>query len=78
MALFGYGNFSSARKVVSGQRGFRVHNVLHCTLGNDGASVHSSTRTDVNNMVGVSNRIFVMLDNEDGVTNVTQVDECSQ
>ena len=78
MSLFGHGNFSSAREVVSGQRGFRVHNVLHCTFGDDGAAVHSRSRTDVDDMVRVSNCILVMLDNKDGVTNVTQVGERSQ
>ena len=49
-----------------------AHDVLGRALGDDVAAVDASARTDVDDVVGGEDRVFVVLDDDDGVAEVAQ------
>src|SRR3989344_118592 len=46
------------------------------TRGDDRASVNTRARTDVHNIVRRINRIFIMLDNENGIPKLFEYEQC--
>ena len=38
-------------------------------------AMHTRTRTNINNMVSGTNRIFIMLDHQDSIAQITQTDQ---
>ncbi|MNS47500.1 hypothetical protein D3C72_800340 [compost metagenome] len=66
-------NLHSAREVFTGQ-GIRVrHDFRRRALSHDLPTMHTSPRADIHNVIGQTNRVFVVFDHDHSVANITQV-----
>ena len=74
-ALFWYFNLALAAHVLAGQRLGHRHNVLQRAFRHHLAAVHASARADVDHVVCGADRVFVVLDHNHRVTEVTQVNQ---
>ena len=52
--------------------------VLHRTGYDHLAAVHAGTRPDIDNMVRIADRVFIVLDYQDGIAQITEVNERAQ
>ena len=62
-----------AGQVLAGDRGRRRGDVGGRALGDDLAAVHAGAGADVDDVVGLADRLLVVLDDDDGVAGVAQV-----
>ena len=65
-----------AGEVLSGKRVGIVHDVLRRARGDEMAAVLARAGTEVEDVVGLTDGVFVVLDDEHGVAQVAQVFEC--
>ena len=52
--------------------------VLHRAGYDHLAAVHAGTRADIDNMIGIAYRVFIVLDHQDGIAQITEVNERTQ
>ena len=71
--LAGTAIFTPARQVLAGQRIRMRHDLLRRALRHDLAAMHARTRTDIDHIVGLANRVLVVLDHDHRVAEVAQV-----
>ena len=71
----GHGDIFTAREVFAGE-GIRMDTDFGGgALRGDGAAVDARTRADVNDVIGSSDGVFVVFDDDDGVAEVAQAQE---
>ena len=73
LARFRDRHVADAREVFAGEARRVVHDVGWRALGDDAAAVDAGARADVDDVVGVHDRVLVVFDDDDGVANVAQV-----
>ena len=61
-----------AGEIAAGERAGRVHDVGGCTGGDDLAAETAGAGAEVEDVVGVADGFFVVLDDEDGVAEVAE------
>jgi hypothetical protein len=71
-ALARHRDAALAGKILAGQRALLAEDVLDLALGDDFAAVHAGAGADVDDVVGAADRVFVVLDDDDGVAEVAQ------
>ena len=59
-SLLRQGDLPGAGKVLASQRISITHDLLRCTLGNNGTAMHTRSRTNVDDMVSGSNGVFIV------------------
>ena len=64
-----------AGEVLAGERGGVVHDLLGRTGGDEQAAVLAGAGAEVEDVVGLADGVFVVLDDEDGVAQVAEVFE---
>ena len=52
--------------------------VLHRAGYDHLAAVHAGTRADIDNMVGIADGVFIVLDHQDRIAQVTEMNERAQ
>ena len=77
-ALCGDVDPQAAGQILAGNGLLGVEDVLQTALGHDSSAVHAGARPDVDDVIGVADRVFVMLDDDDGVADVPQVEQRAQ
>ena len=65
-----------AGQILAGQRLGRVADIVGRALRDHAAAVLAGTETDVDDVIGVLDRILIVLDDDDGVADVAQALEC--
>ena len=78
LALGGHGNLQGAAQVPAGEGFGFIDDVLHGALGDDLATVLAGAQAHVDHVVGRADGVFVMLDDQYRVAQVTQVGEGGQ
>ena len=68
-----YLNFLSSRKIIPGNRTFGFHQLLRCTASHHLPAVNPGTGADIHNVIRSQHRIFVVLYNDNGIANVSQM-----
>ncbi len=76
--LTGDHNLPFAREVLAGQRPLCRNDLRGSSLSNHLATMHTGRRAHIDNMVRRPNRLFVMLDHQHRVSEVTQPLQSSQ
>ena len=71
-ALFWNLNASPAGEVIAGHRAFRGHDLLGWTVGHDGPALKASSRAEVAQPIGLTERVFVVFNHHQGVAEVGQ------
>ena len=64
-----------AREIAAGQRGRIGHDLRRRALRDDVAAVHAGAGADVDDIVGLADRVLVMLDDDDRIAEIAQVHE---
>ncbi len=72
-ALLGQRDLAHAGEVLAGEAVGVGHDVVGRALGDDLAAVHAGAGADVDDVVGLHDRVLVVLDDDDGVADVAQV-----
>ena len=70
-----HGDAASSRQVVAGDGVRFGDHILQCPRDDDVAAVLTSSRTDVDDVVGSADRVLVVLDDDEGVAQIPQSDE---
>ena len=65
-----HGDLPAAREVLAGDRRLALEQVLHAARAHDLAAVLAGARPDVDDVVGHTDRLLVVLHDEDGVAEV--------
>ena len=68
-------DFDLAGEVLAGDGGWVVHDLLRGAVGDEVAAVFAGSGAEVEDVVGVADGVFVVLDDEDGVAEVAEVFE---
>ncbi len=53
---------------LAGQRLFATHDVIDRSLGDEPSAVGTGTGTEINDVLGATDRVLIVLDHNDGVT----------
>ena len=72
-ALARHGNGLGAAQILAGGRVRVGLDLLERALGHDLAAMHASARPHIDDVVGRTHHVFVVLDHDDAVANVPQV-----
>src|SRR5262245_59062454 len=75
-AFFGPGNRTLTRKILSRWRRFACEQVIKRTLHDHVTTVDAGPRTHLHNMICGPNSLLIMLNDNNGVTDVAQTLEC--
>ena len=62
----------SPREIAAGERCGGIHDLLRRAFGDDVAAELAGAGTEVENIVGVTDGVFVVFDDEDGVAEIAQ------
>ena len=68
-------DFLLAGQIIAGQRIFRLKDILQDALGDDATAVDAGTGTDVDDMIGGANGVFIVLDHDHGIADVAQASQ---
>ena len=71
-AALGRGNFERAGKVLRGEGIFRLEHVLQRSLGHQMAAAHPRAGTEIEDVIGLADRVLVMLDDDHGISQIAQ------
>ena len=74
--MFGHPNHELAAQELPRQRARLGHQIFYGSFGDDLASMLSSARPDVDEVIGHAHRVFVVLNHNHGVTEVTEPPQC--
>ncbi len=74
-ALFGDGNLRDAAQILSGERLRGGFDLFWLALGDEVAAGVAGARAEVDDEVGATDGVFVMLNDEDGVAKIAEVFE---
>ena len=72
-ALFWDGNAHCAFEVLGGEGLFALEDFVECALGNELPTSWASSGTDVEDVVGRADSVFVMFHNDHGIPEVSEV-----
>ena len=64
-----------AGEIAAGERSGRRHDLLRCSFGDDDAAETAGAGAEIENVVGVADGVFVVLDDEDGVAEIAKAFE---
>jgi len=73
--LSGVADVFAAREILAGQRIRMVHHLGWRALGDDPSAVNAGSGADVDDVVGESNGILIVFDDDDRVAKVSQMGE---
>src|SRR5205823_11086098 len=65
-------------KIITSQRTLCTQDVVERSLRGNLASTRACARTEINNVVGSPNRLFIVLDHDDRIDKITQLSQCSE
>src|SRR6185369_14338910 len=68
-------NAAGAGEIAPGERFRAGHDVGGCALRNDMPAETAGARTEVEHVIGVADRVFVMFDHENRIAKITQANE---
>src|SRR6059058_5307870 len=77
-ALFWNRDARTSAKIIASQRILRAQDVLESSLCHDLTSTRPRARTEIDDVVGSSNRLFIVLNHDDGIPNVAQFSQGSE
>ena len=75
--FFRYFNYFSATEVLTCNTFFTVFDVTQSPLCNNLTTMHTCTRTYIYNMVSTADCVFIMFNNNQSVSQIPQVFQCS-
>ena len=78
MALFRDRDLFFAAQVLPGEGVLGGDDVFGRALGNDVATVHACTRPDIDHVIRSPDGVFVVLDNDNGIAQIPQMEQCGQ
>ena len=69
------GDRTATAQVGTGERVFRADEGVEIAFSHDVAAVHASSRTDIHDVIGGADRVFVVLHHDQGVAQIAQLDQ---
>src|SRR5439155_26241504 len=77
-ALSGNGDPRATGRIIAGQRILREHNVFEFPLCHDFAPTRARPRAKIDNVIGRSDRLLIVLNYDDGIAEIAETAQSAQ